>query len=205
LDTGGLKQQARFGRVQGEIVDADLDDISCGAQPCHRKWRRSAGCDRKLRPDRHADRELRNCVEALPVLEQLHVIEDQGDRYVHRGHRGGKASDGGRGNRGAAKPARSQQLRVDRAHPIQRRSGAGQEHLGVVVPLVDRDPCGVPSALGPMGKQRRLPVAGRSDDGDDRHSMRSEQPIDQRGPGNDPRADRRRMKLRFQDLWGRFC
>jgi hypothetical protein len=87
--------------------------------------------------------------------------------------------------------------------PVQRDRKVGQQDDRVVVAPVDRDPGdSATRALGPLAQQGGLAVAGRGDHTDERRGMRDEQPVDQRGPGHDPRAGPRRMKLGLHQLKG---
>ena len=71
----------------------------------------------------------------------------------------------------------------------------------VVVALIHRHPTHpAPRALGPLGQQGRLTVAGRRDHTDHRHPIRGDQPIYQPDPSHDPRAGRRRVQLGLHQL-----
>jgi hypothetical protein len=132
------------------------------------------------------------------------MIQDQGNGSGH--HRQGSRDPGhDRGRRPGARCGQGpEDARVDRLDPIQRDREVGQQHRGIVVALVHREPTHPGAlALGPLGQQGRFAVTGRSDHRDDRRGMRSQQPIQQRRAGHDPRAGQRRAQFRLHQLEGR--
>ena len=101
------------------------------------------------------------------TLSSTTVVCSAGDRAdvnaASGGREGGRAGDG-----------RGQGARLDGLGVAQGRGDRGQQHRRVVVAFVDRHPGdGLRLARGPLGEQRRLAVAGRGDDGDDRLVVRA--------------------------------
>ncbi len=83
LHAGSIEQRAPFGSRHREIVDADLDDVTAGAEPCHGERRFGARPERQPRAGREVECELGDRVEALVVLERLDVVEDEDDGLLH--------------------------------------------------------------------------------------------------------------------------
>ena len=161
----GRQQPARLGRVHGEVVDADLHDAlgrhaAAPSAAAARPRVAIASCDPAGR------------CSASSATASRHSWLVTSSTWSRTSATGSVMADIAPTRRvtavaaiaGAAKPARPEQLRVDRLDPVQRRRGVGQQGLGVVVPLVQRHPRGASSSLGPLGQQRRLAVARRSDD-----------------------------------------
>ena len=202
-DTGALEQGLRLVAVHGQLAGPDLGHLPLRPEQGHRQRRSASGHDHQLGPSGEVHRQLGHRVKACLVVEQLQVVQDEGDRVRHRreggrepGHHGGRGRHA-RGGQGGEDP------RVDRLDPVEGHGDVGQQHDRVVVATVDRDPGHAASlALGPLGHERRLAVAGWGDDGDDRLGV-PDQPVQQRGPGHHPGADRGRAELRGQELEGR--
>ena len=165
--------------------------------PCARSdanWERqlASGRQGKLRPSGKLHGKLGNRVQAFPVAEYLHVVENRATGRLHGGQRGRQPGhDSGRD--GDTRRGQSvEHSRVDQLDAVKRGGDVGQQDRRIVVAVVDRDPVHpAPLTRGPLGQQRRLAVAGGSDDADAWRSLRPKQPIHQRGPEHNPRAGRR--------------
>ena len=83
LDAGSIEQRASFGSRHRQIVDADLDDLTAGTEPCHGERWFGAGPERQPRARRKVEGKLGDRVEALVVLERLDVVEDEDDGLLH--------------------------------------------------------------------------------------------------------------------------
>ena len=167
-DSSAVEQQVRLPLVHRQIVDADLQDRTLGAQTRQGDRRDAPGRDHELPSGGNVDRELGDGITALVVVEQLRVVEDQDHRIDHPRHRGGDATGDRGGHRRARRRPRPEDVDVDRLDPIQRRRDVGQQDGWVVVLCLDRDPRhATRRVLGPLAQERRLAVAGR---GRDRHN-----------------------------------
>ena len=84
---------------------------------------------------------------------------------------------------------RSEHLRLDALHPVERDCEVGEEHGRVVVSIVDRHPSH-PARLQTreLRQQRRLAIPGWRHHGDQWDRIGSRQRIEERTPGHDPRA-----------------
>jgi hypothetical protein len=173
LDPSALQQSASILVVHGQLVDPDLYDLALGAQRCHWERQLASGSQGKLRPSGKPDGKLGDRVQALPVAEYLHVVENQGHGLAHGGQRGRQPRhDGGRDG-GARRGQSVEHPRVDELDTVKRGGDVGQQDRRIVVAVVDRNPAHpAPLALGPLGQQRGLAVAGGSDDADDWRGMR---------------------------------
>jgi hypothetical protein len=198
---GGLQQIPRLAQVHRQVSRSHLDESAMGAQP--RQWQPRPGTrsQGQLGPAGELHRELLKRVQALAVMEQLDVVKDQGDRLGRRRHDHGQpGNDRGR-NVGRRRCQHVEGLKVDRCDPVQRHRQVGQQHRRVVVAWVDCDPTDpVTLALGPLGQQGRLAVAGRRHNTDHRPGRCSQQPFDQRRAGHDPRPQPGRVQLGLDEL-----
>ena len=202
-DPGTLQQRAGLLLVHGQLVGPDLDHLALGAQQGHRQGRGAPGGQQQLRPCREPHRQLGHRIKALEVVQQFQMVQDHGNRRGHLGYRGRQPRDDGGQDGGARGGQGLEDCRVDRLDPVQRGRDIAQQDDRVVVALVDRDP-GDPAPLPrrPLGEQRGLAIAGRGDHTDERRGLGGEQLLDQRGPGHEPRAARRRMELGLDQLKG---
>jgi hypothetical protein len=108
------------------------------------------------------------------------VVDDERHGLVHGGdggHQERRDRDGG-----AGRGQRPEHARIDGLDPVERGGDVGEQDDRVVVPVVGRDPAGPGLVvLGPLGEDRRLSVAGRRDDRDDRRAAVGDEPAEQRG------------------------
>jgi hypothetical protein len=92
-------------------------------------------------------------------------------------------------------------VRTKRLDAVDRRGDVLEEDERVVVALVDRDPGEGPRvACGPLGQERRLPVAGGRRDEDERECACCPEPVDKRRPRDASRRPRGRLQLRLDDV-----
>ena len=191
------EQRSRLLVGHGEVVGADLDDGAVRAESGRRQRHRVPGGDGKPGSGRKGQRQLGDHVDALGVGDRLGVVENQRHWLAHRRDRGCQQRDDR--DRRAGEGQRSQHRGCDRLDPVQGRREVGQQNGRIIVAVVGRDP-GDPRlpALGPLRQQCRLAVAGRRDNGDHSRCFDGVQPVDQRGPGHDPRPAGRPAQLRLQ-------
>ena len=200
-DTGTFQQGTGLPLVHGQLVGPDLHHLALGPQQGHRQGWHAPGGQQQLRPCREPHRQLGHRVDALAVVEQLDMVQDQRDRLGHRRDGGREPREHGAQHRDAGRCQRLEHSRVDRLHPVQRDRDIAQQDHRVVVAPVDRDPGDpIPLPRGPLGQDRGLAIAGRGDHTDEGRGLRVEQPLDQLGPGYDPRPGPGRMELGLQWL-----
>ncbi len=179
-DSRVAHQCGRLLTGQRQVGRADLGDPALGPQPRHPQRRLVPAGQHQPRAVRDVIGQHRQRGPALPVAQQVHVIEHQHHRHRHRrerrpqpGHHRTGHRTGGRGQRVEHRPAH-------RLHRIQRLRDVAEQHLRVVVCFVGRYPReGLAVVLGPLRQQRGLPVPGRRDHRDDRAGV-PHQPSDQR-------------------------
>jgi hypothetical protein len=188
LDTGTREQQARLRLIHRQIVDPDFDGSAPSAKSARRERRCTPGRDHQVRRRGKVNCELRDGVAALGVVEELRMVEKEGDR-AHRRQRGRDTTGDDRGDRRARGSPGAKDVHVDRLEPVQCGGEVRQEDRGVVVlPLDGKPGHAVRCLVGPLTQQRRLAVARRSDDRHHRHVGRCAQPIQQGGPTHRSRA-----------------
>jgi hypothetical protein len=88
LDPGPLQQCLAFPLVHGQLGGTDLHHLPLGAEQRHRQGRAAARGEHDLGPGGQPQGELGDPVQARPVLEGLHMVEDHGDRLGHGRDRG---------------------------------------------------------------------------------------------------------------------
>ena len=108
-------------------------------------------------------------------------------------------------SRAAGRPSRAPSCRgsegieyplADRLHRIERLRDIGEQDLRIVVGFVDRHPGeGLAVALGPLGQDGRLPVAGRRDHRGDRTTVTPLEPLDKRRTTHRPGPKQGTVKL----------
>ena len=142
---GVAQQRRRLRRVRARSAGP----ISRSRPSARSRATRSGGSARPAStsrdPARHVIGQHRQRIPALPVLQQVHVVQDQHHRPVieanaapePRHHRAGHRA--GRGGQRVEHPL------TDRLHRIQRLRHVAEQDLRVVVPLIDRHPGEGPS------------------------------------------------------------
>ena len=173
--------------VHRQLGDPDLEQPALGPEQRRRERQRVPRPDRQLRTRREPERQCGDDVPRLPVRHRLEVVDDEGHRVLHRGDR-----------RCQTRRAVDPRTRPgDASHGLD---DVGQEHEGVVVAAVGRDPCRPGArARGELRQQCRLAVARWSDHGDDRHRCRLES-VDEAVTGHDPGSSHRDVELRLQEV-----
>ena len=174
LDPGTPKEPVRLRRPQGEVVDADLDQPTVGAEPSESVVRDGAAGQGEQRTRRDVAGERHDRIRHHRLREAVDVVQDQDERPRSRGERRAETrehpprADAGRRRDGL------EHAWIDALDPIERDRDVSQEDNGVTVGLVDRDPRErAPVAFGPLGEQGGLAVAGGGGDGrPPRRSMR---------------------------------
>jgi hypothetical protein len=106
-----LQQRPRLGLVHRQVGGFQLHHPALPAQR-HRQPRSGAAGQRQQRAAGQPHGKLGDHIQARPVVEQLDVVQDQGDRFGHRRHGGGQPGH-------------------DRGHNVATRHGEGVEDLGV--------------------------------------------------------------------------
>ncbi len=195
------QQRRRLLTGQRQIPGADLQDPALGAQPRHPQRRLGPPRQRQPRAGRHMIGQHRQRGAAFGVVQRVHVIQDQRDRRGHRPECGSEPGDDRAGHRARRGGQRVEHPSVDRLDRVQRFRDIGQQDLRIVVPFVDRHPRErLAIALGPLRKQRRLPVTRRRDHRDNRTPIAPRQPFDQRRTTDGPGPYHRTAELRRQKV-----
>ena len=195
------EQRGRLVAGQRQVSGADLGDPALGAQPRDPQRRLVPPGQRQPRAARHMIGQHRQRGPASGVVQRVHIIQDEHHRRRHRGERRPQPRDHHAGHRTGRGRQRVEHPPADRLHRIERFGHVGEQHLRVVICLVDRHPGErLPVALGPLRQQRGLPVAGRRDHRHDRTAVIARQPVDQRRPGDRPGPGRGTAQLRHDKV-----
>ena len=131
---------------------------------------REPPCDRRARAASLAARggEVRQCVQAVVVLELVDVVEHEHQRLAPVGQRGPETGEAARPQRVAAAHERLENCGLDRPVGVQRLGEVRQEDDRIVVSMVERDPGELAIlACCPLAECRRLSVSGRCDEADE--------------------------------------
>ena len=175
LDPGGFQQQRGFQLVQPQISDADLVHQSMRAPARERQRQLLPARDRDLRSGRNVLEQRREDVQTGLVGDGVHVVEHEHQRARECGERAPDPRDALRQDRGPRAGQRVEHLGRERFDAMQRGGDVAQEHDGVVVPAVERDPRErTRIGLGPVCKERRLAVSGGRQHGRDGRDRRAQ-------------------------------
>ena len=175
LDSRRLQQQLGLLLVQPEVRHADLVHQSLRPPAGERQRRLLPARDRDLRAGRDVLEQRREHVQAGRVGDGVQIVEHQHQRALERGQRAPDARDALRPGRSARARQRVEHLGRDRLDAVDRGRDVAQEHHGVVVSAVERDPRErTRIGLGPLREQRRLAVPGGRDHGRERHGRRAQ-------------------------------
>ena len=181
--------------IHGEVFRSELEDDALRAQPRNGHRHLLAGADRKI-VSRLAGgvRGRRSCrgTQAFVITSALSRTSATGSciAAIEATRRMTSATP----VPGEARAA--EHHRLERLDAIQRSREVGEEHGGVVVAIVRREPCDARLLVfGPLGEQGRLPVARRRDDREHGTTRRCDEPLDDRGPADDAGAKLRRVQL----------
>ncbi len=132
----------------------------------------------------HLDR-----LDAMQVVEHVHVVEDEDRRSRHRVEHFPQPVDRRGDHRHADRRKRVEDRRVDRSDAIERSSDRGQEDRRVVVAFIEREPGERPAILRrPLRQECGLPVSRGSHDRDQRDGPRRLEPSHQLRPRDEALA-----------------
>ena len=137
---------------------------------------------------------------AFPIVQHVHIVQDQRHRRGHRRQRRAEPRHHRAGHRAARGGQRVEYPLANRLDRVQRFGDIGEQDLRVVVPLVQRHPREGPAvALGPLRQQRRLPVPGRRHHRHDRKRPALPQPVNQDQPAHAARPNHGTAQLRHSE------
>ena len=175
LDSGRIQQQRGLLLVQPEVRHADLVHQPMRAPARERQRRLLPARDRDLRSGRNVLEQRREDVQTGRVGDGVHIVEHEHQRALECRERAPDARDALRPDRSARAGQRVEHLGRERLDAVERGRDVAQEHDGVVVPAVERDPRErTRIGLGPARKQRRLAVPGGRKHGRDRRGRRAQ-------------------------------
>ena len=175
LDSRGSQQQPGLALVEPKIRDADLVHTAVRPPAGKRQRRDCPAGDRDLRPGRNVLEQRREHVETSRIGDGMQIVEHQHQRALERSKRAADGRNALRPGRSAWTQKRFEHLRRDRFDAVNRGRDIAQEHDGVVVSAVERDPRErTRISLGPSCKERRLAVPGRRDHGRKRRARRAQ-------------------------------
>ena len=183
VDVAELEQGAGLAVVHHQVLGTDLHHPPLGAQSGQRQGRLAPAGHGQLRPLGEVVDQPGHGVQAVQVLQQVDVVEHDHGRQLGPGQGGPEPRedlvDGG----GAPGVDRVQQAGVDRLEPVEGGGEVPEQHGRVVVAPVDGQPPEGPRvALGPLGQQGRLAIAGRGDDGRHRDAAGGLQQVEEADP-----------------------
>ena len=195
------QQRGRLLAGQRQVTGADLEEPALGAQPRDPQRRLVPARQHQPRAAGHVIGQHRHRAPAFGVVQQVHVIEHQRHRRGHRPERRPQPRHDRTGHRAHRRGQRLEHRTADRLYLVQRRRHVAEQHLGVVVSLIDRHPGeGVAIALGPLRQQRRLAVSRWRGNRHNRRTVITRQPFDQRRPANRPGPGHRTTELRHDKV-----
>ena len=203
LRSNAPQQQLRFAACQREVVEADLEQAGVTAQLRGQVGLGPPG-ENECRPGGNV---LGNDCQHLVRVASVHDVQvvDHEHTLLCGCDQPFQLRDQRRPDRRFGRGQRVEETPADRHDGRQRCDEVAQEHNGIAVAPVERDPgkCAVVTR-GPLREQRRLAVAAGRDDRDDgRRSVRT-QPVDERGSRNGAGPDGRRADLRRDDAERQF-
>ena len=195
------QQRCRLVAGERQVARADLQNPAFGPQPRDPQRRLGPARQRQPRAVRHVIGQHRQRSPALPVVQHVHVIQDQHQRRRHRRERRAQPRDDRARHRADGGGKRVEDPAADGLHRIERFRDVGEQPLRIVVGFVDGHPReSLAVALSPLRQQRRLPVARRRDYRDDPLKASRRQPFHQGGTAHGPRPHQRTQKLRRQKI-----
>ena len=119
-------------------------------------------------------------VEAAAVLEEVHVVEHEHDGRIPLGERYAEPRKAACPDRVAGSGERLEDRRIERVVAVQGLGDVREQHDGIVVPVVERDPREVARvSRRPLSEHGRLPVSRRSDDADESSLARAREAVDE--------------------------
>ena len=179
----------------------ELEQLSVGTKLREAQPGLGPPAEHELRASRHVEEQCGKGVEALGVLELVHVVEDQHERFGSSSQRRDEARDPTRPQRVAGPTEPLEHRAVDRRAGVQRLRDVRQEDDGIVVAVVERDPGELATvACRPLREDDRLAVAGGCDDADDSTVALTGEAPDEPRALDEARPRRRHVELGPQQL-----
>ncbi len=167
--TPAASSSSRLPLVQPEVRHADLVHQSLRPPAGERQRRLLPARDRDLRAGRDVLEQRREHVQTGRIGDGVQIVEHQHQRALERSQRAPDARDALRPGGSPGPGQRVEHLGRERLDAVNRRRDVAQEHHGVVVSPVERDPRErTRVGLGPPREQRRLAVPGGRDHGHER-------------------------------------
>jgi hypothetical protein len=200
-DTRASEKAVGLRRAEREVLDADLDQPTVGAEP-----REPDARDRSRRQgkegavgDGAGDR--RDRIHDQRLGEAVEIVQHEHERPGPRRERRTQSREHPRWRRNGRRRDRFEDRRLDGLDPIECDHDVSEEDNRVTIGLVDRYPCERATiALGPLGEQGGLAVPGGRGDRHDRGRVGGAQALNEVVAPHDPRSDRRSEELRLRHL-----
>ena len=181
LDPCSTEQQPRLLLVQAQVLDTHLVHPSLRPPAGQRQRRLLPTRDRNLRARRNVVEQLRQRVQTGPTGDSVQIVEHQHQRAPEPSKRSPETRNPCRPARCPWACQRAERLTRERLDTVNRCRDIAQEHHGVIVSPVQRDPRErTRISLGPPRKKGRLAVPGRRHHSHERRTRRA-QPLDQTG------------------------
>src|SRR5215207_605117 len=140
-------------------------------------------------------------VQAILVLELVHVVEDEHNRLAPRSQRRAELRETTRPQRAACGRERLEHGGLDRPVDVQRLGYVRQEDDGIVVAVVERDPGKLATAAcRPLAEGCRLAVSRWRYDADEAMGMRAGEAVEEPGALDETRPGRWDVQLGPQKL-----
>ena len=201
VDPRCAQELIRLGVAEGERCGAELEELSVGPELGEPHLRPAPTGEHELRARRHMGQKRRQDVEAVGLLELVHVVQDEHDRVPRGRERRAEAGQRALPREAGGRLECLEHGRFDTSPGAECLRHIGEEEHGVVVPVIERDPGkGAPVLRRPLAENRGLAVPGRCHDADEaaiarsRESMHEARPLDETGSLN------RNVQLRLQRL-----
>ena len=195
------EERVRLGVVQGQLGGPELEQLPVGTKLREAQPSLGAPAEHQLRASRHVEEQRGEGVQALVVLELVHVVQDEHERLGPSGQRRDEAREPTRPQRVAGTRERLEHGGVDRRAGVQRLGDVRQEDDGIVVAVVERDPGEFATvACRPLPEDRRLAVTRGCDDADDSTAALPGEAADEPGALDEARPRRRHVELGPQQL-----
>jgi len=196
-----MQQRGCFLAGERQVTRADLGDPALGPQPGDPQRRLIPACQHQPGAVRDVIGQHRHRGPARPVVQQVHVVQDQRDRRGHRREGRTQPGDDRAGNRAPRGGQRVEYPPAHRLDGIERFGDVGEQDLRVVVLLAYRHPGErLAVTLGPLRQQRRLAVTGRRDCRHDRTGVLPRQLLDRRRPPDRPGPHQGTARLRHDQV-----
>ena len=195
------EERVRLDVGQGQLGGPELEQLPLCTKPRDAQPSLRAPAEHQLRASRHVEEQRGDDVEALMVLELVHVVQDEHERPRAGGQRRYEARDSTRPQRVAGTRQRLEQGGVGRRTGVQCLGDVRQEDDGIVVPVVERHPGEFATvACRPLPEERGLAVTRGCDDADDATAAVPGETADERGALDQTWPRRRNGKLGRQQF-----